>query len=84
MQLTLEDGGPNDADGEVNGVVDDPGGIAVEAPVVVVTVPDDSIRKSVGGGCSVSQGPGDYGLLILLALALLVAGRRRLQAVVRS
>lgn len=84
LQLTLEDGGPNDADGEVNGVMDDPGGIAVEAPVLVVNVPEDSTRKSVGGGCSVSQGPGDYGLLVLLALALLVAGRRRLQALARS
>ena len=28
LQLTLEDGGPNDADGQVNGVIDDPGGIA--------------------------------------------------------
>ena len=84
LQLTLEDGGPNDADGEINGVVDDPGGIAVEAPILVVIVPDESNRKTVGGGCSVAQGPGDHGLLVLLALALLIAGRRRLQGLVRS
>lgn len=29
VQLTIEDGGPNDADGEANGSVADPGGIAV-------------------------------------------------------
>ncbi|WP_448563395.1 Ig-like domain-containing protein [Thalassotalea ganghwensis] len=29
VQLAIEDGGPNDADGEVNQAVDDPGGVAV-------------------------------------------------------
>ena len=29
VQLTIEDGGPNDADGEVNQAIDDPGGVAV-------------------------------------------------------
>ena len=29
MQLTIEDGGPNDADGLANGVVEDPSGVAV-------------------------------------------------------
>ncbi len=29
VQLTIEDGGPNDADGLVNGVVEDPSGVAV-------------------------------------------------------
>ncbi len=33
LQLTLSDGGPNDADGEVNGIIDDPGGIAVSINV---------------------------------------------------
>ncbi len=32
IQLTIEDGGNNDSDGEVNGVVKDPGGIAVLIP----------------------------------------------------
>lgn len=30
VQLTIEDGGPNDTDGMVNGVVEDPGGVAIE------------------------------------------------------
>jgi hypothetical protein len=29
VQLTIRDGGPNDADGEANGVIRDPGGVAV-------------------------------------------------------
>jgi hypothetical protein len=31
VQLTIQDGGPNDTDAEANGTVKDPGGIAVEA-----------------------------------------------------
>jgi hypothetical protein len=30
IQLTIEDGGPNDTDGEANGTVSDPGGVAVQ------------------------------------------------------
>ena len=45
LQLTLEDGGPNDADGEVNGVFKDPSGVAEEAPVQVVIPPDTSQQK---------------------------------------
>ena len=43
LQLTLEDGGPNDADGQVNGVIDDPGGIA--AP----DADSDGVADSVKG-----------------------------------
>ncbi|HEX5055265.1 MAG TPA: choice-of-anchor V domain-containing protein [Gammaproteobacteria bacterium] len=32
VELTLVDGGPNDADGEANGVIRDPGGVAVDDP----------------------------------------------------
>jgi hypothetical protein len=32
VELTLVDGGPNDADGEANGVIRDPGGVAVNDP----------------------------------------------------
>ncbi len=38
IELTLQDGGPNDADGAANGVVRDPGGAAVVATPPVVTV----------------------------------------------
>ena len=34
LELTIEDGGPNDADGQVNGIIKDPGGLAtVDIPV---------------------------------------------------
>jgi hypothetical protein len=41
IQLTIKDGGANDADGSVNGIVDDPGGIAVDDNAPVVTAPGD-------------------------------------------
>ncbi len=37
VQLLLEDGGPNDADGATNGEVRDPGGVAMEAVAIAVT-----------------------------------------------
>ncbi len=66
IQLTIEDGGPNDADGDANGSVDDPGSVATLAV-------DDEIvvRGTVKGGGS-SDG---YFLLVLTLLALL-RGRR--------
>lgn len=39
IQLTIEDGGENDADGSVNGIVDDPSGIAVDDTAPVVSAP---------------------------------------------
>ena len=81
LQLTVQDGGPNDADGSVNGEYDDPSGIAEAAPVKVVIVPDTSDRKKVGGGCSVSEGgPGDFGLVFLALLGALGLFRKRLAA----
>ena len=81
MQLTLQDGGPNDADGEVNGSYKDPSGIAEEAPVQVVIIDDRyDNRKSVGGGCSVVAGSSDAGLLLLMLLGLAGLLRRRIRA----
>jgi len=51
VQLTVEDGGPNDADGAANGSVQDPGGVA-EVPAAALPSPATS-----GGGCVVSGGP---------------------------
>jgi len=80
IQLSLQDGGPNDADGEINGIIDDPGGIAVEAPVQVVEINTEGYqaRKKVGGGCTVSTNANDPGLLILMLAALGYLFRRRL------
>lgn len=46
VQLTLEDGGPNDADGAADRVIKDPGGVAEPAPWVV-PIPG---RSNGGGG----------------------------------
>ena len=78
LQITVQDGGPNDADGQTNGEYDDPSGIAEAVPVVVVEVPDVSSQRKVGGGgCSVSEGPGDFGLLFLALLGALGLLRKR-------
>ena len=85
LQITVQDGGPNDADGSINGEYDDPSGIAEAAPVKVVIVPDTSNRKKVGGGCSVSEGgPGDFGLVILALFGALGLFRKRLLASLMS
>jgi len=81
LQLTLQDGGPNDADGEVNGSYKDPSGIAEEAPLQVVIIDDRyEDRKKVGGGCSVVEGSSDAGLLLLMLLGLAGLLRRRMRA----
>ena len=64
LQLTIEDGGPNDADGIANANVEDPGGIAVQNTQTVNTR---------GGGGSV--GP----LLVLLLGGLAWANRKKRQ-----
>jgi hypothetical protein len=55
IQLTLEDGGPNDADTLRNGVIRDPGGIGMVAPAAA----DDG--GSGGGGGSSGGGGGGGG-----------------------
>lgn len=39
IQLTLQDGGPNDADKQINGVIKDPGGLAVPIGVTLELLP---------------------------------------------
>lgn len=48
VQLTIQDGGPNDADGQANGVIHDPGGVGVAdvTPEHETPTPDDGS----GGG----------------------------------
>jgi len=48
VQLRLEDGGPNDADGTVNGSIRDPGGLAV--PVAVSVTPLAMADRNAGVG----------------------------------
>ncbi|MEJ2406167.1 MAG: FG-GAP-like repeat-containing protein [Candidatus Thiodiazotropha sp.] len=70
VQLTIEDGGPNDGDGDANGSIVDPGGVAVQST-------DSSDSSSSGGG---GGGGLDSLLLMLLSgmlLASFISGRRR-------
>lgn len=54
VQLTLTDGGPNDADSSENGTIVDPGGVA--APAAVGAGSDlVATDTSLGGGCSVAS-----------------------------
>ena len=56
IQLTIEDGGENDADGSVNGIVDDPGGIAVDDLGPLVTAPDGiSVQAESAQGVPVTN-----------------------------
>ena len=49
LELTLTDGGPNDADGAPNGVIRDPGGLAVPVAVTLEVVPLTTTRTTSGG-----------------------------------
>ncbi len=74
VQLTLEDGGPNDGDGMVNAAIEDPGGVAVQA-LSSGDIPQDfsGIRsKGKGGG-------GSVGVVLVLMLGALMLGRRALR-----
>lgn len=67
VQLTIEDGGPNDADAALgpNGIIRDPGGVAT---------PQGEVSVGSGGG---STGPLTVVILSLLAVAGAAARRRR-------
>ena len=49
VQLTIQDGGPNDADGTANGIIVDPGGVATTGETIMVS--------DVPNGCSMSTTP---------------------------
>ncbi len=67
VQLLIEDGGPNDADGTVDGYVANMGGVGSASRVEFVTS---------GGGRSGGGGAAGLGLLALLAVAALALWRR--------
>ncbi|MFZ5604495.1 MAG: beta strand repeat-containing protein, partial [Pseudomonadota bacterium] len=70
VQLTLEDGGPNDGDGVANAAIEDPGGVAVQALV------DDDVEQTFSGIKSKGKGGGgSLGVIALLMLAGLLAAR---------
>ncbi len=67
VQLTIEDGGPNDTDGEVNQSVDDPGGVAVKTATPV--------EVTINGSGALS---GAWLALLAFAFAYRYVGRSRL------
>lgn len=66
VRLTLTDGGPNDADGTMDGFISDPGGVA--GPVVQ------------SGGTAGTQGAGGNGIAGLMLLSVIGIWRRRAKA----
>jgi hypothetical protein len=55
VQLTIEDGGDNDADNQANGVVKDPGGVAVQ----LIPVPVVGLAKTETSGTTFNTGDGE-------------------------
>ncbi len=74
IRLTLSDGGPNDADGEVNGVIKDPGGIAVANVELEVQLGSEQLEVPTE---QPEGGSGVLGRLITVALLSLCWFRRR-------
>lgn len=72
VRLTLEDGGPNDADGERNGRIRDPSGAAV--PRATDPEPSPAGKSGGGGGFAVPA------LLVLWMFAALMMIQRRRRA----
>jgi hypothetical protein len=64
LRLYIEDGGANDSDGIANGVIDDPGGIAVVSNDIIAK--DTAPEKSSSGSLS---------YIILIGLALIISLR---------
>ncbi len=79
VQLTIQDGGPNDADGAANGRVVDPGAIGRQLPVAPPPEPPPPAPRSGGGGggCTVGDGAADPTLPLLALGALVYIARRR-------
>ncbi len=50
VQLTIEDGGPNDADGEANGAVEDPGAVSVSSTAGSESLDGVTTRSTRSGG----------------------------------
>ncbi|RRQ21050.1 S8 family peptidase [Thiohalobacter thiocyanaticus] len=71
VRLTLEDGGPNDADGRANGQILDPGGVAAPASSGGSSSSSNNLSSSEGGGgggCSLGGRSSQDPLFPLLAL----------------
>ena len=75
LEMLIEDGGPNDADGLADGIVTDPSGIAV---------PTARRGGGGGGGCTVGNNTTpDVSLMLLLLMGLGLHLRRRIYALIK-
>lgn len=77
LQLAIEDGGPNDGDGQKNGAIDFTGGMAI-VHQISTRHSDDTTQQpaSGGGGCTIGNGSQrDPTLPLLLLLSLLYLWR---------
>jgi hypothetical protein len=78
VQLTLQDGGPNDADGRANGVIKDPGGVGLSPQAADnVTGSTSSGGGGGGGGCAIDPGAKMDPLWVVLLLIPAVGIQRR-------
>lgn len=85
VQLTIEDGGPNDADHDANGIIKDPSGVGVVEGSSSASFLGDSAAASSsggggGGGCTLNRQEDKLDptlcLLCLGSLVYLARGRR--------
>ncbi|MDC2890444.1 putative Ig domain-containing protein [Psychrosphaera algicola] len=74
IRLTLSDGGPNDADGVVNGVIVDPGGVAITTTELTVSFDTPVLEKPT----EQPEGGSSMNMLWLLFATFLVGTRRNL------
>jgi thermitase len=83
VELTIQDGGPNDADGAANGVIEDPSGVGVAKPAGVTDNAAGggsgaSSGGGGGGGCALNPAaPFDPSLLLMALVAGVYVVRRR-------
>jgi len=74
VQLTIEDGGPNDTDGTVNYVIEDPGQVGAVKQAAVVTTDSNDKQEA-----SNNSGGGIFNMIMLLTFFLWVTLRQTRQ-----
>jgi hypothetical protein len=72
IELTISDGGPNDADGLVNGTIVDPGGISVPNSATPEKVTEANLAQVTASNASVSAGGSSAFNTIFLSLLVLM------------
>ena len=83
LHLSIEDGGPNDSDGLIDGTVTNFSGLGLKVVTgPAAPSPKAKVYSHSGGGCTVAAGSSQDGsLMLLVALGLLRLARGRLRIV---